>query len=186
MYRNSEDDNFRIVYFYKKPIRFVRSPKRIIYIVVNDLSNIMSLKIKPVLNLLVDKNIEITDFKLRNLDTYLYENVYLIKLRDVDILLKYFNDKELNNFMHSIKYDFLGKQYREEEKLKREFYINVAKHKKEIERETEKLRKSGWNREKYWEEEKRLAKELKVELDEYTEKLEKKIEKLEKNMEKNA
>lgn len=180
MYRNSEDDDFRIVYFYKKPIRFVRSPKRIIYIVVNDLSNIMSLKIKPVLNLLVDKNIEITDFKLRNLDTYLYENVYLIKLRDVDILLKYFNDKELNIFMRSIKYEFLGKQYREEEKLKREFYINVAKHEKEIKRETEKLRKSGWNREKYWEEEKRLAKELKVELDEYVEKLEKKIEKLEK------
>ena len=175
MYRNSEDDDFRIVYFYKKPIRFVRSPKRIIYIVVNDLSNIMSLKIKPVLNLLVDKNIEITDFKLRNLDTYLYENVYLIKLRDVDILLKYFNDKELNNFMRSIKYEFLGKQYREEEKLKRELYITAAKHKKEIKRETEKLRKSGWNREKYWEEEKRLAKELKVELDEYVEKLEKKL-----------
>lgn len=158
MYRNSEDDDFRIVYFYKKPIRFVRSPKRIIYIVVNDLSNIMSLKIKPVLNLLVDKNIEIIDFKLRNLDTYLYENVYLIKLRDVDILLKYFNDKELIDFMCSIKYEFLGKQYREKEKL----------------------RKSGWNREKYWEEEKRLEKELKVELDEYIEKLEKKIEKLEK------
>lgn len=175
MYRNSEDEDFRIVYFYKKPIRFVRSPKRIIYIVVNDLSNIMSLKIKPVLNLLVDKNIEITDFKLRNLDTYLYENVYLIKLRDVDILLKYFNDKELNDFMRSIKYEFLGKQYREEEKLKREFYINVAKYEKEIKRETEKLRKSDWDREKHWEEEKRLEKELKVELDKYAEKLEKKL-----------
>lgn len=175
MYRNSEDEDFRIVYFYKKPIRFVRSPKRIIYIVVNDLSNIMSLKIKPILNLLVDKNIEITGFKLRNLDTYLYENVYLIKLRDVDTLLKYFNDKELNNFMRSIKYEFLGKQYRE-------FYINVAKHEKEIKRETEKLGKSGWNREQYWEEEKRLAKELKVELDEYTKKLEKKLENIEKTV----
>lgn len=182
MYRNSEDEDFRIVYFYKKPIRFVRSPKRIIYIVVNDLSNIMSLKIKPVLNLLVDKNIEITDFKLRNLDTYLYENVYLIKLRDVDILLKYFNDKELNNFMCSIKYEFLGKQYREEEKLKREVYIIAAKHEKEIKRETEKLRKSGWNRETYWEEEKRLAKELKVELDEYVEKLEKELENIERTV----
>ena len=106
MYSNSKDEDLRVVYFYKKPIRFVRSPKRIIYIVVNDLSNIMSLKIKPVLNLLVDKNIEITDFKLRNLDTYLYENVYLIKLRDVDILLKYFKDKELNNFIRFIKYEF--------------------------------------------------------------------------------
>ena len=110
----------------------------------------------------------------------------MIRLRDVDILLKYFNDKELNNFMRSIKYEFLGKQYREEVELKRGFFINVAKHEKEIKREEEKLRKSGWSREKYWEEEKKLAEELKVELDEYTEKLEKKIEKLEKNMEKNA
>lgn len=186
MYSNSKDEDLRVVYFYRKPIRFVRSPKRTVYIVVNDISNIMSLKIKPVLNLLADKNIEITDFKLRNLNTYLYENVYLIKLRDVDILLKYFNDKELIDFMRSIKYEFLGKQYREEEKVKRESSINVAKHEKEIKREKEKLRKSGWNREKYWEEEKRLEKELKVELDEYIEKLEKKIEKLEKNMEKNA
>lgn len=180
MYRNSEDENLRVVYFYGKPIRFVRSPKRTVYIVVNDLSNIMSLKIKHVLNLLVDKNIEIIDFKLRNLDTYRYENVYLIKLIDTDILLKRFNDKELNVFMCSIKYEFLGKQYEEEERLKREFWINVRKHEKEIEREKEKLRKSDWDREKHWEEEKRLAKELKVELDEYAEKLEKKIEKLEK------
>lgn len=169
MYSNSKDEDLRVVYFYGKPIRFVRSPKRTVYIVVNDISNIMSLKIKPVLNLLADKNIEITDFKLRNLNTYLYENVYLIKLRYVDILLKYFNDKELNDFMRSIKYEFLGKQYREEEKLKRESSISVTKHEKE------KLRKSGWNREKYWEEEKRLAKELKVELDEYIEKLEKTV-----------
>lgn len=180
MYRNSENDDFRIVYFYKKPIRFVRSPKRIIYIVVNDLSNIMSLKIKPVLNLLVDKNIEIIDIKLRNLDTYQYENVYLIRLRDIDMLLKYFKDKELNNFIRFIKYEFLGKQYEEEERLQRELWITARKHEKEIKREEEKLRKRGWNREKYWEEEKRLAKELKVELDEYVEKLEKKIEKLEK------
>lgn len=184
MYRNSEDEDFRIVYFYKKPIRFVRSPKRIIYIVVNDLSNIMSLEIKPVLNLLVHKNVEIIDFKLRNLDTYKYENVYLIKLRDVDILLKYFNDKELNNFMCSIKYEFLGKQYEEEERLKRELWITARKHEKEIKRETEKLRKSGWNREKHWEEEKRLEKELEIELDEYAKKLEKKIEEFEKNMKK--
>ena len=94
MYSNSKDEDLRVVYFYGKTIRFVRSPKRTVYIVVNDISNIMSLKIKPVLNLLADKNIEITDFKLRNPNTYLYENVYLIKLRDVDILLKYFNDKE--------------------------------------------------------------------------------------------
>ena len=77
--------------------------------------------------------------------------------------------------MRSIKYEFLGKQYRE-------FYINVAKHEKEIKRETEKLGKSGWNREQYWEEEKRLAKELKVELDEYTKKLEKKLENIEKTV----
>lgn len=170
MYSNSEDEDFRIVYFYKKPIRFVRSPKRTIYIVVNDLSNIMSLKIKPVLNLLVDKNIEIIDFKLRNLDTYQYENVYLIRLRDIDVLLKYFKDKELNNFIRFIKYEFLGKQYEEEERLKREPWITARKHEKEIKREEEKR----------WEEEKRLTEELKEELDEYVEKLEKKIEKLEK------
>nr|DAR20287.1 MAG TPA: hypothetical protein [Caudoviricetes sp.] len=175
MYRNSEDDDFRIVYFYKKPIRFVRSPKRIIYIVVNDLSNILSLKIKHVLNLLVDKNIEIIDIKLRNLDTYQYENVYLIRLRDIDVLLKYFKDKELNNFIRFIKYEFLGKQYEEEERLKRELWITARKHEKEIKREEEKLRKRGRNKEKRWEEEKRLAKELKVELDEYVEKLEKKL-----------
>lgn len=184
MYSNSNDEDLRVVYFYDVPIRFVRSPKRTIYVVIDDLSNIINIKKESMLNLFAKKNIEIRDLKLRNLDTYLYENVYLIKLRDIDILLKYINDRELNNFIRDIKYEFLGKQYEEEERLKREFWINVRKHEKEIKRETEKLRKSGWNKEKHWEEEKRLAKELKVELDEYVEKLEKKIEKLEKEYEK--
>ena len=100
----------------------------------------------------------------------------------VDILLKYFNDKELNNFMCSIKYEFLGKQYEEEERLKRELWITARKHEKEIKRKTEKPRKSGWNREKRWEEEKRLEKELEVELDEYAKKLEKKLENIEKTV----
>ena len=175
MYSNSNDEDLRVVYFYDVPIRFVRSPKRTIYVVIDDLSNIINIKKESMLNLFVKKNIEIRDLKLRNLDTYLYENVYLIKLRDIDILLKYINDRKLNNFIRDIKYEFLGKQYEEEERLKRELWITARKHEKEIKREEEKLRKSGWNKEKHWEEEKRLAKELKVELDEYVEKLEKKL-----------